>query len=685
MKSFLFVFIIFWTSLVLAQTEPLLTWEKVLGGTSSELVGGFATISSNHGRHAVIDIDENGILYVASTTTSTDNDIASNSGEEDIFLMALDTLGNILWTKMLAGNSFERVHRVKARPDGGCIVVCNSSSDDGDFSTNHNSGYPDAAIFVYDSDGVLQWSKLYGGESIDYLYDIIFTSDGYWMACGEAISATGDLLGTSSGMQWVIKINPANGDIIWSKTFLGPDGANEDWIENAYRLVELSNQDVIITGYTTPNFNDFNLDRISIISISLAGNVNWMKKIGSLGSGDYPAAIVDNGSDSFYIYGRLQGTIGGEGDAANYYGGNGDAWIVKLDYSGNIVWEKNLGGTNLDMGYDMKINSEGYLYLAGMTRSTDNEASTTGYGLLDYWLLKLNENGDIIYAQKYGGSANDFATQMVLSEDEKKIFLIGGTESNDGNVTNYMGSRDVWLVRLDYPEEELPNYGMRDDAGVNLPEITYWFTDQASDIIEKAYEFDLNDFGTIDMLYLKGSSVKTWKSGDSDVTGAQFNYKVWKDGDTEPVDYTIRNIAWSSDDGDGNQTWADFGEEIPIITGLTPGDYFIKIFYTITGTGIGGILSNGPFVANFNIFDPSSDIISNSIKDDLKIYPNPASDYLYVETNTKESIKIYDMFGRIVEQVDLNNGNNSVDISALSSGVYTIKSNNNQIIRFIKK
>lgn len=402
MKNLWTIILIFVCINLFSQTKPNLTWQKTIGGSGTELVGVFGITGVNYGRMAVMDIDENGILYIASTTNSTNHHIPSNSGEEDVFVMALDTLGNILWTKMLAGSSYERVHRVKARPGGGCIVVCNSSSTNGSFTQNHSSYY-DAAVFVYDSSGTLLWSKMYGGENDDFLYDIIFSSDGNWTLCGEAYSIGGDLTGTSSGMNWVIKINPNNnGNVIWSKTFLGPDGASPDWLENVYRLTEISNGNIILTGFTSPDYQDPSLDRISLISITPSGTLNWTKKIGAPGNSDYPSAIVDNGVNSFYVYGKLQGTVGGGGDASNYYGGNGDAWILKLDYSGNIIWEKNLGGSNLDMGFDMKMNSEGYLYLAGMTRSTNYEATLPGYGMLDFWLIKMNQQGDTIYTKKFG-------------------------------------------------------------------------------------------------------------------------------------------------------------------------------------------------------------------------------------------------------------------------------------------
>ncbi|MFW5663557.1 MAG: G8 domain-containing protein, partial [bacterium] len=102
---------------------------------------------------------------------------------------------------------------------------------------------------------------------------------------------------------------------------------------------------------------------------------------------------------------------------------------------------------------------------------------------------------------------------------------------------------------------------------------------------------------------IKGASIKTWKTGVGDVTGAQFQYKVWLQGETEPDDYTVIELDFTSDDGDGNQTWAGFGPEIRITPELAPGDYEFKIRFTITGNGDPGITANGPFTATFTQAD----------------------------------------------------------------------------------
>ncbi|NCC93256.1 MAG: hypothetical protein EOM10_08230, partial [Opitutae bacterium] len=149
--------------------------------------------------------------------------------------------------------------------------------------------------------------------------------------------------------------------------------------------------------------------------------------------------------------------------------------------------------------------------------------------------------------------------------------------------------------------EVSPDYGMRDDAGVNLPTLTYWYDGLGADVTEKGSNFNGRALGERTNLYLKGAAIKTWKSGSGDVTGTTFHYKIWEDGESEPGTYSTRAVGWTSDDGGGNQTWANFGAEIDALSGLVSGSYSLKVMFTVAGTGVPGILTNGPFTATFDI------------------------------------------------------------------------------------
>jgi len=146
-----------------------------------------------------------------------------------------------------------------------------------------------------------------------------------------------------------------------------------------------------------------------------------------------------------------------------------------------------------------------------------------------------------------------------------------------------------------------PNYGLQNDDGVNLPTMTYWYSGQGADITQRGFEFSGQNLGALSSLIIKGSSFKTYKTGSGDVTGAQFRYKVWNTTDSEPVEYTLRNVNFTSNDGGGDQTWAAFGAQIPITDALVAGNYNLKIFFTITGAGIAGQTEDGPFTNTFEV------------------------------------------------------------------------------------
>jgi hypothetical protein len=166
-----------------------------------------------------------------------------------------------------------------------------------------------------------------------------------------------------------------------------------------------------------------------------------------------------------------------------------------------------------------------------------------------------------------------------------------------------------------------PQYGLRDDGGVNLPTLTYWYTGAGeSDLTEKGSEFSGKNLGNITALYLKDATIKTFKNGAGDVTGTTFLYKLWEDGDSEPASYTERSVGFSSNDGDGNQTWSDFGAEIDLFSGLGEnyGDYNLKILFTVSGSGVYGDTNSGPFTATFTypLSAPSSQASSLGVNNE---------------------------------------------------------------------
>lgn len=461
----LFSFTLF-TFIANAQIDTM--WTKTFGGTGNEVVG--LTINTNLGSPAASIDTVGNFVYIATASASADMDITSPKGGNDLWVVKLTRNGDLIWQKSIGGTDFDRASKVLSLQNGGCVVVGRTISTDNDASDNH--GMTDAIVVEFDADGNVIQKRCVGGSDDDFLYDILLSADGNYVLCGESLSTNGDLAGVGAGLSWIIKLNSTNLSTMWSHTYQSPN-TGVDALSNLYRIVALNDgSGYVATGYTTPNFNDFNLDNIYIQKIDLAGNQMWEKQLGSTTTGDYAAAIVDAGNGEFYITAGLSSANGAD-VTSGYNGGASDYWLLKFNASGTKLWDKNYGGTDWEFAFDMKKDASGNLYLAGFTRSTNLDASRASYGGIDYFVIKTNGDGDTIYTARCGGSANDVAMGLALF-NEDDFMLCGKSASPDGGcVHGAMGEQDLWVVRYTNPSASL--YTLQQGKPIAFPNPTNRF------------------------------------------------------------------------------------------------------------------------------------------------------------------------------------------------------------------
>ena len=425
-----------------AQTFDTL-YTKSLGGSGTEC-NGTSQLSNLGMAAASVAIDSNGDMYITCSTASNDGFVSSNQGQDDIWVLKLNSLGDTLWTKVLGGTESERSYKIKVNPaSGGCYVVGQTGSNNGSFPISNGSS--DGFIAKLNSNGSLLWARQYGGSNLDVLYDLDFSSDGSIVAVGEAVSDDGDLSGTGNGLAWVVWVDPTSGDIQDSRTYLGPNASNPDFLENFSTITHLSdNSGFLLGGYTTPDGLDFNLDNIFLAKISETGTLNFTKSIGSTAR-DGVAKILEAENNTFFVLGMIQA---GGGDVSTYLGGPADAWLVKCDALGNKIFDVSYGGTNWEFFTDAVYDAQGNILASAFSRSTNgNLSGQTPSGLTDFWLLKLNQTGEVLAQKLIGGTSNDFC--LGIDKDAQgDIVCVGRTESNDGAVYGNNGGRDLWVVKF---------------------------------------------------------------------------------------------------------------------------------------------------------------------------------------------------------------------------------------------
>ncbi len=202
----------------------------------------------------------------------------------------------------------------------------------------------------------------------------------------------------------------------WSQTY-GGSGDDE-----AYSLVQTRDGGYALAGYTN-SFGAGSYD-FWLIKTNSSGNMQWSQTYG--GTGDDEAYSVVQSNDTGYAV---------AGSTDSYGAGETDAWLVKTDSSGNMQWNHTYGGRAQDGAYSVVQTIDGGYALAGYTNSF-------GAGSYDFWLVKTDSSGNMMWNKTYGGSGDDEAGCVIQTSDGG--FALAGYTNSFG-----AGSYDFWLVKTD--------------------------------------------------------------------------------------------------------------------------------------------------------------------------------------------------------------------------------------------
>jgi len=283
----------------------------------------------------------------------------------------------------------------------------------------------------------------YGGSEYDAAKSIVQLSNGNYVIAGLSWSTDSDVTNNhGSSDYWIVCIDTL-GAINWQKTYGGSewDGANS--------IYSTSDHGFVIAGFSLSSDGDVSINHGGedywILKLDSAGNIQWQKSFG--GSGNEEANSIKQTNDGGYIVVGFTTSTNGD---VTYNHGLYDYWIVKLDNVGNIEWQKTYGGSGFDEARDViQIIEHGYL-VVGNSQSEDGDI-TGNHGGHDFWILKLDSIGNILFQQSYGGSATDVAF-VVCKTIDNGVLVTGKTGSTDGDVIDNNGNYDYWLLKFDSTE-----------------------------------------------------------------------------------------------------------------------------------------------------------------------------------------------------------------------------------------
>jgi uncharacterized repeat protein (TIGR01451 family) len=425
-KSILLPFLFALGCLSECAAQPLIEWQKSLGGTGADEA------------QSIKQTNDGGYI-VAGDSRSDDIDVTGNHGNYDYWVVKLDDRGTIQWQKSLGGTGEDRVQSIEQTNDGGYIVGGYSISNDGDVSGNHG-GY-DYWVVKLTNSGNIIWQKSLGGTTGENARSIQQTNDGGYIVAGYSTSNDGDAAGSGNhgGMDfWIVKLDNT-GNIEWQES-LG--GASND---NAFSILQTNDGGYIVTGSSSSTDGDVTGNHGSydywVVKLDNTGNITWQKSLGGTDNDD--SRSIQQTSDGGYIVAGF--SFSNNGDVTGNHGNN-DYWIVKLDGAGNIIWQKALGGTSGEAAYSIQQTRDNGFVIAGFTTSNDGDVSGNN-GNLDYWVVKLDNNGIILWKKSLGGIAAD-SPRSILQTKNGGYIVFGSSTSNDGDVSSNYGSSDYWIVKL---------------------------------------------------------------------------------------------------------------------------------------------------------------------------------------------------------------------------------------------
>ncbi|QBA19972.1 T9SS type A sorting domain-containing protein [Chryseobacterium indologenes] len=427
-----FLFLIY--SILAAQSAPSIEWQKALGGTHGE--------SAN----AVQQTSDGGYI-VAGHSMSNDGDVTGNHGGGDYWIVKLNPAGGIQWQKTLGGSNVDDAQSIRQTTDGGYIIAGSSNSGDGDISGNH--GNYDYWIVKLDSNGNMQWQKSLGGSSVDMAQSIQQTSEGGYIVAGSSSSNDGDVSGNHGEADyWIVKLD-INGNIQWQKSLGGSSSEQVNSVQQTF------DGGYIIAGTTVSTDGDITVsygnNDFWVVKLDSGGNMQWQKTLGNIGDniGYYAQQTFDGG----YI------AVGTSFNPSNLESGLPDYWVIKLSNNGTIEWDKYFGGSFHDNAITIRQTPEWDYIVAGWTASNNGQV-TNHHGDLDYWIIKLDSSGNLKWEKTLGGPNFDYLTALELTADNGYI-VSGSTGSTSGDVTGHHGMIDAWVVKLSPEQLGIPENQQR--------------------------------------------------------------------------------------------------------------------------------------------------------------------------------------------------------------------------------
>ncbi len=322
------------------------------------------------------------------------------------------------------------------------------------------------ALFIAQN-GIAQpgliWEKQFGGSRYEGGGNALQTSDGNWVFAASASSSDGDVPQNQGELDlWVVKMD-TTGAIIWSKTF---GGSNFEYGGN---IAECPDGSLWVAGQTFSEDGIFSAnkgkDDVCLLKISSAGDLIFAKTYG--GTGSDPGADFAPTADGGLVFVSATWSASGSGDVV-FNHGERDCWLVKVGASGQIEWQKSIGGSQNELICSIEKSKFGGFWVSVRSESGDGDFPVLT-GADNTWVLRLAENGSVVWKQRIA-EANNFVFPAIQEDAAGNLVLMMGFASDwrtylikfdqNGNKTLQKA------ITEPYPPDYFSGFELADDSGI---------------------------------------------------------------------------------------------------------------------------------------------------------------------------------------------------------------------------
>tara|TARA_B110000879_G_scaffold110112_1_gene147495 strand:- start:102 stop:1445 length:1344 start_codon:yes stop_codon:yes gene_type:complete len=371
-----------------------------------------------------------------------------NCSKTDVALIQEEEIintGSLDFAKTFGGSKNEVFYSIDKTIDGGYVIAGYTQSVDGDIITKTAASF-DFWIQKFSIDNTLEWQKTFGGSEDDSAASIIQTKDGGFAVLGYSKSSDTDVSVNAGDKDfWFLKLSNS-GNLLWEKTF-GFSGA-----DYGTTLLEAKDGGFLITGVldvSGSNGEGNSKSRATkhaggdywAIKTDGYGNLQWRKFFGGSLS-ELPLGVVETRNNNFIIVGSS------DSDDFNIENNKGsyDFWMIKIASTGALLLEKSFGGSAIDEARAIAATNDGNFIVVGDTRSSDVDVSLNN-GAADIWILKISAEGDLLWEKTIGGSSFDVARAIYKTQDNG--FLIAGSSRSLDNGFENKGQNDALILKID--------------------------------------------------------------------------------------------------------------------------------------------------------------------------------------------------------------------------------------------